>query len=226
MGKSCVLETIEITSGRDPEACILWLHGLGADGGDFVPVAESLSLPFPVRYVFPHAPIMPVTVNGGYQMRAWYDIYSLDIAGQQDETGIRSSQKLLEGLIDQQKAQGIAPSNILIAGFSQGGAIALQTGLRYPDRLAGIMALSTYLPMATALASESSAQNRNLPVFMAHGTFDTVIPVAAAEMSRDLLQALGYPVEWRQYPMAHSVSAEEISDIRQFLMETLNPGKC
>jgi phospholipase/carboxylesterase len=216
-----MLNAIETCTADHPDASILWLHGLGADGSDFAPIVDELALPLAVRFVFPHAPSMPVTVNGGYVMPAWYDIYSQDIAGIQDEAGIRRAQSMLTALIEMEKSRGIRPERIVLAGFSQGGAIALQTALRYPDRLAGVVALSTYLPLQSSLAKERSEANRDLPVFMAHGRYDTVIPQQAAQISRNNMKLVGYPVEWHEYPMMHTVCAEEIGDIRRFLLKIL-----
>jgi phospholipase/carboxylesterase len=216
-----MLDAIETCTTPRPDASILWLHGLGADGSDFAPIADELALPLAVRFVFPHAPSMPVTVNGGYVMPAWYDIYSQDIAGGQDEAGIRNSQSMLTELIGRERSRGINPRRIVLAGFSQGGAIALQTALRYPDRLAGVMALSTYLPLDGSLAAEMTEANRDLPLFMAHGHYDTVIPQQVAAMSRERLKSAGYSVEWHEYPMMHSVCAEELADIRGYLLKVL-----
>ena len=215
-------DAIEISTDSHPSASIIWLHGLGADGSDFVPVAEQLALPLAVRFVFPHAPLRAVTVNGGYRMPAWYDIYTLDIAGVQDEAGIRGSRLMLEALVRKEISRGVAPDRIVLAGFSQGGAIALHTALRYPERLGGVLALSTYLPMAHAPDDERSAANHGIPVFMAHGVSDTVIPLGVASRSRDRLLASGYGVEWHEYPMAHSVCEAEIGDIRRFLIAKLD----
>lgn len=217
-----MLNAIETCTADHPDASILWLHGLGADGSDFAPIADELALPLAVRFVFPHAPSMPVTLNGGYVMPAWYDIYSQDIAGSQDEAGIRKAQSLLTEMIEREISRGIRPERIVLAGFSQGGAIALQTALRHPDRLAGVMALSTYLPLESSLNTEGSEANRDLPVFMAHGRYDTVIPQQAAQTSRNKLKLSGYPVEWHEYPMMHSVCGEEIGDIRRFLLQVLS----
>lgn len=216
-----MLNAIETCTADHPDASILWLHGLGADGSDFAPIADELALPLAVRFVFPHAPSMPVTLNGGYVMPAWYDIYSQDIAGSQDEAGIRKAQSQLTEMIEREISRGIRPERIVLAGFSQGGAIALQTALRHPDRLAGVLALSTYLPLEGSLATEGSEANRDLPVFMAHGRYDTVIPQQAAQTSRNKLKLSGYPVEWHEYPMMHSVCGEEIGDIRRFLLQIL-----
>ena len=217
-----LLETIEIETGERPDAAVIWLHGLGADGHDFEPIVPELRLPqrLSLRFVFPHAPIRPVTLNQGMRMRAWYDILQLG-GGREDAPGIRASQKSLEDLIAREDSRGIAPGRIVLAGFSQGGAIALQTALRCGERLAGTLALSTYLPLAPMLAVERSAANRDLPIFMAHGTQDPMIPVDRARASRDALAALGYAVEWREYPMQHSVCLEEISDMAAWLTRVL-----
>lgn len=216
------LETIEVETGARPEAAVLWLHGLGADGRDFEPIVPELRLPAskPVRFVFPNAPHRPVTINMGMRMPAWYDILQLG-GGVEDEAGIRESQGLLEKLLQKEKTRGIAASRIVLAGFSQGGAIALQTALRQPERLAGVMALSTYLPLPDRLVRERHAMNADLPIFMAHGSFDPMIPMPRAAQSRDALQAMGYAVQWREYPMPHSVCPEEIADIARFLLAVL-----
>jgi phospholipase/carboxylesterase len=210
-----LMEAIEIETGPNPAATVIWLHGLGADGHDFEPIVPELRLAKPVRFVFPHAPIRPVTINQGMRMRAWYDIFQFG-AGPEDDAGVRASQKLVEGLI--QKEQG---KKIVLAGFSQGGAIVLQTALRYPERLAGVMALSTYLPLAGTVEEEISAANKDVPIFMAHGKFDDIIPIDKAKRSREILEKLGYPVTWKEYPMPHSVCAEEIGDISKFLVSLL-----
>ena len=217
-----LLETIEIETGDAPDAAVIWLHGLGADGHDFEPVVRELQLParLQVRFVFPHAPIRPVTLNQGMRMRAWYDILQLG-GGREDDAGIRASQRSVEALIQRERDRGIAPRRVVLAGFSQGGAIVLQTSLRFPERLAGTLALSTYLPLAATLAGERSAANLDLPIFMAHGTEDPMIPLDRAIRSRDALAALGYPVEWRDYPMPHSVCLPEISDIAKWLTRIL-----
>jgi len=214
------METIEIETGPRPEAAVIWLHGLGADGHDFEPIVPELTLKKAVRFIFPHAPVRPVTINNGMRMRAWYDIFQFG-GGPEDEKGLRESQGLLEKLVAAQKAKGIEARRIVLAGFSQGGAIVLQTGLRYPERLAGIMALSTYLPLAATLAKENSAMNRDLPIFMAHGQYDDIIPLQRAEQSKDLLVKAGYPVDWRTYPMPHSVCPPEIGHISEFLLRIL-----
>ena len=214
------MQTIQIQTGAKPDAAVIWLHGLGADGHDFEPVVPELRLPaaLQVRFVFPHAPERPVTLNRGMRMRAWYDIFQLG-GGPEDEAGIRESEGLLKDLVSSQTEAGIKPERIVIAGFSQGGAIALQTALRYPRRLAGVLALSTYLPLNQKLAGEKSAANASLPIFMAHGLHDDIIPLVRAEQSRKVLAELGYAVQWRTYPMPHSVCAEEIADISRFLQE-------
>ncbi|HWD22936.1 MAG TPA: alpha/beta fold hydrolase [Burkholderiales bacterium] len=212
------MEAVEINSGPDPEAAVIWLHGLGADGHDFEPIVPELELRAPVRFVFPHAPVRPVTINQGMRMRAWYDIFQLG-AGAEDEAGIRASQKLLEDMIAAEKRRGMA--KIVLAGFSQGGAIVLQTALRYPQRLAGVLALSTYLPLHATLEAERSAESKDVPIFMAHGQYDDLIPVSRADQSRQALERLGYKVQWRTYPMPHSVCPQEIADIGSFLLGIL-----
>jgi len=219
---SRLLETLEIETAPDPQASVIWLHGLGADGHDFEPIAHELDLsPAAVRFVFPHAPMMPVTINQGFVMRAWFDIVATDLGRQEDEAGIRASQMALEGLIARERARGIAARRIVLAGFSQGGAIALQTGLRHPDRLAGIMALSCYLPIARSVAEEAHAANRDVPIFMAHGELDPIVPIARARDSRKLLEGLGYEVEWHEYRMPHSVCVEEIAQLGAWLRRIL-----
>ncbi len=198
------------------------MHGLGADGHDFVPIIPELGLPKTpaIRFVFPHAPMRPVTINAGMVMRAWYDVLELG-GGREDEAGVRSSHVLIETLIAREKSRGIPGDRIVLAGFSQGGVMALHTGLRHPEPLAGIMALSCYVPIARTLASEASPANRDVRIFMAHGIYDDLIPVARACQSRDRLLGLGYRVEWHEYPMPHSVSGEEVGDISRWLWETL-----
>ena len=216
------LETIEIETGAAPRAAVIWLHGLGADGHDFEPIVPELRLPAakPVRFIFPHAPHRPVTINGGMRMRAWYDIFSLG-GGAEDEAGIRASQAAIEGLISGEVKRGLPHGKIVLAGFSQGGAIVLQTALRQRERLAGVMALSTYLPLAQTLAKERAAENSDLPIFMAHGQYDNMIGVDRAMLSRNALLALGYKVDWQTYPMPHSVCPEEIAHIAAFLQRIL-----
>ena len=218
-----MLDCITLEPDSPATACVIWMHGLGADGNDFVPIVPELNLPtgHGVRFVFPNAPTMPVTINGGYVMRAWYDIVSAELDKRADESGVRRSQALIEELIADQRSRGIAADRILLAGFSQGGVIALQTGLRHPEKLAGIMALSTYLACADSLGVEASAANRQIPLFMVHGSMDPVIPVALAKLSKARLETHGYKVEWHEYGMPHSVCAEEIDDIAAFLKRVL-----
>jgi phospholipase/carboxylesterase len=212
-----LLDGIEITTSEPPGLTVIWLHGLGADGHDFEPIVPELGLRIPVRFVFPHAPVRPVTINGGMAMRAWYDILGFDRQAAEDAEGIRTSAAAVTKLIDRELARGMASDRIVLAGFSQGGAIALQTALREPRPLAGVLALSTYLPLRATLAAERSAANSGLPIFMAHGTADPVLPLTLAESSRRTLEALGYEVEWHAYPMPHSVCVEEISAIGAWL---------
>ena len=209
------MDAVEIETGPNPGVAVIWLHGLGADGHDFEPIVPELELERAVRFVFPHAPIRAVTINQGMRMRAWYDIFQFG-GGPEDDAGIRASQKLVEKLIAAEKGK-----RIVLAGFSQGGAIVLQTALRHPERLAGVLALSTYLPLHTTLAKEASAENRQVPIFMAHGQYDDIIPIRRAEASRDALKSLGYEVEWHAYPMPHSVCAPEIEAISRFLNRIL-----
>ena len=211
------MDAIQIETGPKPQAAVIWLHGLGADGHDFEPIVPELELAKPVRFVFPHAPVRPVTINNGMRMRAWYDIFQFG-GGREDEQGLRASQKLVEEMI---RAQGLPPEKIVLAGFSQGGAIVLQTGLRYAERLAGIMALSCYLPIASTVAAERNPANRSIPIFMAHGAYDDIIPIQRAQQSRAALEKLGYPIEWHDYPMPHSVCAPEIAHISAFLSKVL-----
>ena len=213
---------IELNTGADPVGTVIWLHGLGADGWDFVPIVRELPLPedLALRFIFPHAPVRPVTINNGMAMRAWYDILELG-GGKEDGEGLRKSQAAVEALIAQEEARGIVAGRIVLAGFSQGGAIAFQAGLRHPQRLAGIMALSTYLPLAGTVEAERHVANRGLPVFMAHGSVDPMISIGRAQESRKMLEALGYPVEWHEYPMPHSVCPLEIADISAWLVKTL-----
>ena len=216
------VEIIEVETGANPRAAVIWLHGLGADGRDFEPIVPELRLPAakPVRFIFPHAPQRPVTINNGMRMRAWYDILQMG-GGPEDEAGIREAQELLKGLIQNENEKGVPSGKIVLAGFSQGGAIVLQTALRHPQRLAGVMALSTYLPLSGKLEKERSTANSDLPVFMAHGQYDNMIGIDRAMQSRDALLALGYPLEWHEYPMPHSVCPEEIADIAAFLLRIL-----
>lgn len=217
---SDLLEAIELETAPAPRAAIIWLHGLGADGHDFEPIVPELGLPRAkaVRFVFPHAPVQPVTINGGARMRAWYDVTH---DGRQDAAGIRASQARIEALLARERARGVPSGAIVLAGFSQGGAIALQTSLRHPERLAGVLALSTFLPLPDTLEPEATPANRDVPIFLAHGAQDPVIPLSWAARSRDHLTALGYPVEWHEYRMPHSVCAEEIADVGRWLARVL-----
>ena len=217
------LEAIEIETTASPTASIVWMHGLGADGHDFVDIVPELSLPARpgVRFVFPHAPMRPVTINGGYVMRAWYDIRDDGGVRREDPAGVRASQKSIEALIEREKARGVPSRAIVLAGFSQGGAMALHTSLRQGERLAGVMALSCSLPLADALAAEVGPANRDVPIFMAHGTHDPMIPMARAVRAREILTGLGYRLEWHEYPMPHSVCLEEIRDISAWLTTVL-----
>ena len=214
---------IIIEHGDTADAAVIWLHGLGADGNDFVPVVNQLGLPaeLNIRFVFPHAPVRPITINQGYHMRGWYDISSLDIANRDDEEGIRESAQILTHLCEEQIKSGIAANRIIVAGFSQGGAIALYTGLRFPQQLGGIMALSTYLPMGERTADEASDANRNTPIFMAHGFHDDIVAYPFGERSCEQLRQLGYKVEWHAHAMGHSVSMEEIQAISHWLSGVL-----
>ena len=204
-------------------ASVIWLHGLGADGHDFEPIVPELgdAVTRSVRYVFPHAPRIPVTINGGMVMRAWYDIADTDIARRADEAGVRASAGILEALIEDELGKGLASERVLLAGFSQGGAVALHTGLRYPKPLAGILALSTYLPLQEAASEERHQANRDIPIFLAHGSQDPIIPLALSERSRQFLGSLGYRVECHTYPMPHSVCPEEIRDLAIWLERVL-----
>ena len=222
MATSGLLEAIEIETAPAPSASVVWLHGLGADGHDFESIVDELDLPpGGIRFVFPHAPMRPVTINNGYVMRAWYDVFNDAGVRREDEPGVRASQAAIEALIAREKARGSRAGRIVLAGFSQGGAMALQTGLRHPERLAGIMALSCFLPLAQTLSGEASAANRDVPIFMAHGVHDPLIPLERALAGRDALVKLGYRVDWHDYPMPHSVCAEEIDDISEWLGRVL-----
>ncbi len=217
------LDAVEVETGPAPRAAVIWMHGLGADGHDFEPIVPELSLDptRPVRFVFPHAPMQPVSLNRGMVMRSWYDIREDRGQLSVDAAGVRESQRRVEALIARETRRGVAADSVILAGFSQGGAMALHTGLRYPARLAGIMALSCYVPLARTLTAETNAANRDVPIFMAHGIYDDLIPIARARQSRDLLLGLGYRVEWREYPMPHSVSGEEVADISRWLRGAL-----
>ena len=216
------LPAIEIETKPKPSHAVIWLHGLGADGNDFVPVVKELKLPpLGIRFVFPHAPMRPVTINGGFVMRAWYDIAYQELAFKEDERGLRESQKLIEELIVRENTRSIPSSRIVLAGFSQGGVLALQTGLRQSKLLAGLMALSSYLPMSPMIEVERNAASNSVPIFMGHGITDNIVPLALGRMSRDTLIKLGYEVEWHQYTMPHSVCPEELADIGVWLKRVL-----
>lgn len=224
-----LLPHIVLETAPNPRHSIIWLHGLGADGNDFVPIADEMSLPVPVRYLFPHAPMRPVTINGGYVMRAWYDILvaaasakiSASIGKEEDADGLRSSQTEIEKLIAAERQRGVAAKNIFLAGFSQGGAVALYTGLRHPERLGGILALSSYLPLAGATVTEAHASNEGIDIFMAHGHSDDIIPYEFGKASSEALSRMGYATEWHGYNMPHSVCPEEIVDIEAWLISKL-----
>ena len=211
---------IEICQTNNPSASVIWLHGLGADGNDFVPVVKMLNLPN-IRFILPHAPYQKISMNNGYEMRAWYDLFGLQSKHPQDAVGIEKTQVYIESLIAQENSRGIASERIVIAGFSQGGAIALHLATRQEQALAGILALSTYLPLQEKLASQKTSQSLNTPIFMAHGTFDEVITLERCQQSLTVLQENGYQVEWHEYPIAHSVHPQEINDIRTFLQRVL-----
>lgn len=221
-----MLDVIEAETGDDPRATILILHGLGADGNDFVPIAEELQLDRvgPVRFVFPHAPVMPVTINNGYRMRAWYDILGFEEGAPQDEAGLRRSQAMVEALLAREKERGIPSHRIVLAGFSQGCAMSLLTGVRHGERLAGIAGLSGYLPLAATTAAERHPANEQTPIFLAHGTHDEVVALDRGEASRDALLALGYLVEWHEYLMGHSVTPLEIEELNDWLVRVLSAG--
>ena len=218
------LPPIEIETAANPEFAVIWLHGLGADGSDFVPVVPELGLPAApaVRFIFPHAPHMPVTCNGGYVMRAWYDIISLDSNARRiDEAGIIASREAIRGLIEFEKSRGIPVDRIFIAGFSQGGAVAYTTALTHPEKLAGVIALSTYIPSPALLTDESAVANRDTPIFAAHGTGDDVVSPALGLAARKLLVERGYIIDWHEYPMPHSVCLEEVQAIGRWLVQRM-----
>jgi phospholipase/carboxylesterase len=214
-----LLDCIEVQTAPNPTASVIWMHGLGADGNDFVPIVREFDMAGcpPIRFVFPNAPTMPVTINGGYVMRAWYDILGVDLVRREDEAGIRTSAAHIEALIAREKSRGMQSQRIALAGFSQGCAMTLFTGLRHTEPLAGMIALSGYLPITDKTAAERHAANQNTPLFMAHGTQDSVVPIQRAQASRDVLQALGYKVQWHSYPMQHGVHPDEIDAIAAFL---------
>lgn len=224
---TALLPHIEINTGPDPDAAVIWLHGLGADGNDFAAIVPELDLTGcpAIRFVFPHAPSIPVTLNGGYVMPAWYDIPTPDLQQRQDEPGIRRSALAIEALIARECQRGVDSRRIVLAGFSQGCAMVLHTGLRHRQPLGGIVALSGYLPLAESLAAEASAANRQTPIFMGHGTADPMVAIGRAEASRAALQALGYGVQWHSYPMQHSVHPRELQDIALFLRSVLGPSQ-
>jgi phospholipase/carboxylesterase len=229
--KMQALQTVELAAVGEAEGSVIWLHGLGADGHDFEAIVPELKLDgvLDLRFVFPHAPMRPVTINNGMSMRAWYDIFSLDRGGPQDEVGVRESSEILLQLVEKERERGVPIDKILLAGFSQGGAIALHTALRYPERLAGLMALSTYLPLQSFFASEVAAnpqsQDRELPVFIAHGSLDPVLPMILGQRSAEIITAAGFNVKWHEYPMAHAVCGEEIADIRNWLLAVFKPDQ-
>ena len=223
MNDNTVLECVEHETGPAPTHSVIWLHGLGADGHDFAPIVPELRLPAgkAVRFIFPHATIQPVTINGGMAMRSWYDILTPQLVKREDETGIRVSEQAILALIAREIARGVPSANIVLAGFSQGCAMTLHTGIRVPFKLAGLMGLSGYLPLGDLAQAEHQSANLDTPVFLAHGTYDPVVAPERAETSRAKLQELGYKVQWHTYPMPHSVCPEEISDISQFLQSVL-----
>jgi phospholipase/carboxylesterase len=223
--KEALLPAVEIEPERPADSAVLLMHGLGADGHDFETLVFELALPpeSAIRWVFPHAPIRPVTLNGGMLMRAWFDILGLDRHSKEDEAGIRASAEGIRALVRRERERGIAAERIVLAGFSQGGAMALHTALREPERLAGVLALSTYLPLNRTLEAEAHPANAAVPIFQAHGTADPIVPLALGEGSRDHLRARGYEVDWRTYPMPHSLCAKEVSDIRGWLLGILPP---
>jgi len=217
------LPAVEVEPGRPADAAVILMHGLGADGHDFESLVPELQLPDSpaIRWVFPHAPVRPVTLNGGMRMRAWYDILAIDRSADEDEAGIRDARDCIRGLVKRERERGIAADRIVLAGFSQGGAMALFTALREPERLAGVLALSTYMPLASALGEEAHPANAAVPIFMAHGTFDPIVPLFLGEGTSRLLRERGYEVDFRTYPMPHSLCAEEIGDIRDWLLRLL-----
>ena len=217
------IDFIEVSTNKAPDSCVIWLHGLGADGHDFENIVSELKLPqhLGVRFIFPHAPIQPVSINGGYPMRSWFDILGLDESATQDEPGIRKSQYSLEHLIEKMIATGIQSERIIIGGFSQGGALALHTALRFSKKLAGVIGLSTYLPIANFLETERSPLNATTPIFLAHGTQDTVLPYEFGRVSFNILQSLGYKISWHDYTIPHTVSAEEVYDLSDWIQRVL-----
>jgi phospholipase/carboxylesterase len=216
-----MLENITLNT-KDSTATVIWMHGLGADGHDFKPVVQMLNLPH-IKFILPHAPYRPVSLNNGYEMRAWYDIFGLETDSPQDEAGIKEMQGMIDTMIESEISTGISSDRILLAGFSQGGAIALHTATRFSKPLAGVLALSTYLPLKKTISSEQHPVNQHMPIWMAHGRFDNVIALSTAQSSREVLKDAGYPVEWHEYDMPHSVCEQEIDDIRNFLLRVLPP---
>ena len=214
-----LIQHIELTTGTEPKGSVIWMHGLGADCWDFVPIVKELGLPeeLPLRFIFPQAPTRPITINGGHEMPGWYDIAMNELERKPDEAGIRESQVAIDALIEREITRGMAADKIILAGFSQGGAIALQAGLRSKHALAGILALSTYLTLGDSLSREKTVANANIPILLAHGTQDPVVPLALAKSSRDTLAASGYKVDWQEYPMPHSVCAEEVEAVGEWL---------
>lgn len=214
-----ILPAVEIETAPNPRHTVLWLHGLGADGHDFEPIVPALVDPawLPLRFVFPHAPVRPITLNGGMAMRGWYDIVSLDLAQREDEAGVRESISHVIALIAREAERGVAPERLILAGFSQGGAIALAAGLRHAKTLAGVIALSTYMPITATFAAERHLANAATPIFMAHGRYDPIVPAALGRASCERLRALGADVDWHDYPIAHHVSPDEIADLRRWL---------
>lgn len=217
------LKALEVTTGHYPQAAVIWLHGLGADGYDFAPLVGQLGLPdrLSARFIFPHAPIRPVTLNGGTKMPTWFDIYGLEADAREDEAGIKAMAVSLERLINRELSRDIAPDRLFLGGFSQGGALALYLGLRLPQALAGIIGLSTYLPLLNRLALERTEASLHTPILMAHGTLDSVVPFSFGERSKDRLKALGYSVEWYTYPLPHTVNVQEIHDLRDWMVDRL-----
>jgi phospholipase/carboxylesterase len=223
MSDHSLLDCIEVTTNENPKAAVIWMHGLGADGSDFVPIVRELDLTGcpGIRFIFPNADSIPVTINGGYVMPAWYDILAMDLVRKEDEVGLRKSQKQIDALIEREIERGISAEKIVLAGFSQGCAMTLQTGLRFPQKLAGLMCLSGYLPIHSTVTAEHHPANKATPIFMAHGRGDGVVTIDRAEQSRDFLHALGYTIEWHEYLMQHSVCEEEITDIGHWLQRLL-----
>ncbi len=218
-----MLEFIEVETAPNPTVAVIWLHGLGADGNDFVPVVRELDLAGcpPIRFIFPHAETMPVTINNGYVMRAWYDIVVADLTRREDATGVRKSQASIEQLIVAQNEKGIPSERIILAGFSQGCARTLQTGLRYPKKLGGLLCLSGYLPIADSFEAERSAANASIPIFLAHGSSDPIVPISRAITAREILERFGYSVEWHSYPMPHSVCPQEVVDVSSWIRQVI-----